>query len=35
MIGIEKVFINGKNVLDGDRLDIETLKTSGKAIRVN
>ena len=33
--GIEKVFINGKNVLDGDRLDIETLKTSGKAIRVN
>jgi len=32
--GIEKVFINGRLVLDGGRLEEETLKTSGKAIRV-
>ncbi|MBQ8074382.1 MAG: amidohydrolase family protein [Oscillospiraceae bacterium] len=32
--GIEKVFINGKLVLDGDVLDQEKLKTSGSAIRV-
>lgn len=32
--GIEKVFINGKLVLNGDRLNEETLKTSGRAIRV-
>ena len=33
--GIEKVFINGKLVLDGDALDKETLKTSGMAIRIS
>ena len=32
--GIEKVFVNGKLVLNGDRLNKETLKTSGRAIRV-
>ena len=32
--GIEKVFINGQLVLDGDRLDTEALKTTGRAIRV-
>ena len=32
--GIEKLFINGRLVLDGDRLDEEALKTSGRAIRV-
>ena len=32
--GIEKVFINGRLVLDGDRLDEETLKGTGKAIRI-
>ena len=32
--GIEKVFVNGKPVLDGDSLDKEALKTSGRAIRV-
>lgn len=32
--GIEKVFINGRLVLNGDVLDEEALKTSGKAIRV-
>lgn len=31
--GIEKVFINGKLVLDGDRLDREALRTSGRAMR--
>ena len=32
--GIEKVFINGRLVMDGDRLDEEALKDSGKAIRI-
>ena len=32
--GIEKVFINGRLVLDGDKMDEQALKTSGKAIRV-
>ena len=32
--GIEKVFINGKLVLDGEELNREALKTSGRAIRV-
>ena len=32
--GIEKLFINGKLVLDGDRLDKEVLKTSGRAVRI-
>lgn len=32
--GIEKVFINGKLVLDGDLLDKTALATSGQAIRV-
>ena len=32
--GIEKVFINGSLVLDGDSLDSEKLKTSGRAMRV-
>ena len=32
--GIEKVFVNGKLVLDEDKLDKEVLKTSGKAIRI-
>ena len=32
--GIEKVYINGKLVLDGDRLNHEVLKTSGAAVRV-
>ncbi len=32
--GIEKVFINGIPVLDGDRLDREALKTSGRAIAI-
>ncbi len=32
--GIEKVFINGRMVLDGNELDRETLKTSGRAIRI-
>ena len=32
--GIEKVFINGRLVLDGDRLDEAALKTSGRAIPV-
>ncbi len=31
--GIRKVMINGKMVLDGNELDKEVLKTSGKAIR--
>ena len=33
--GIEKVFINGRLVLDGGKLDEEALKTSGRAIRVS
>ena len=33
--GIRKVFINGKLVLDGDELQTETLKTSGRAVPVN
>ena len=32
--GIEKVFINGRLVLDGDKLDEAALKTSGRAIRI-
>ena len=32
--GIEKVYINGIPVLDGDKLDSEAIKTSGRAIRV-
>ena len=32
--GIEKVFINGELVLDGDDLKAEPLKTSGRAIRI-
>jgi N-acyl-D-amino-acid deacylase len=32
--GIRKVWINGEQVLDGDSLDAEAVKTSGKAIRV-
>lgn len=32
--GIEKVFINGKIVLDGDNLDAEALKTAGRALPI-
>lgn len=32
--GIRKVWINGKAVLDGDALDENAIKTSGRAIRV-
>ena len=32
--GIEKLFINGRLVLDGEQLDEEALKTSGRAIRI-
>jgi len=32
--GIRKVFINGKKVLDEDKLDEGLLKTSGRAMRV-
>ena len=32
--GIEKVFINGKLVLDGESLDKKTLKTSGRALPI-
>ena len=32
--GIRKVWINGKSVLDGEMLDQELAKTSGKAMRV-
>ena len=32
--GIRKVWINGKAVLDGETLDRELTKISGKAIRV-
>lgn len=32
--GIRKVWINGKRVLDGEMLDQELAKTSGKAVRV-
>lgn len=31
--GIEKVFINGRCVLDADKLDCEALKTTGQAMR--
>ena len=31
--GIEKVFINGKLVLDGDCLDDQSLRTTGRALR--
>ena len=31
--GIEKVWINGRLVLDGDRLDTDALKTTGRAVR--
>ena len=33
--GIEKLFINGRLVLDGEKLDTDALKTSGRAIRVH
>ena len=33
--GIEKVFINGQLVLDGELLDEKALQTSGKAIRIS
>ena len=32
--GIRKVWINGKAVLEGENIDAEAAKTSGKAIRV-
>ena len=32
--GIEKVFINGRLVLDGEKLKKEELKTSGRAIKI-
>ena len=32
--GIDRVFINGKQVLSGDVLDTEALKTSGRAIAI-
>lgn len=32
--GIEKVFINGKLVLDGDNINTKAVKTSGKALRI-
>ena len=32
--GIEKLFINGKLVMDEGELDEEALKTTGRAIRV-
>ena len=31
--GIEKVYINGINVLNGDMLDTEAMKHSGRAIK--
>lgn len=31
--GIEKVFINGKLVLDGENLDTQALRTTGRALR--
>lgn len=33
-VGIEKVYINGINVLDGDILDSEAIKHSGRAMKV-
>ena len=33
--GIERLFINGASVLDGEHLDAEALKTSGRAMRVS
>lgn len=33
--GIEKVFINGTLVLDGEKLDKEAIRTSGRAMRAN
>ena len=32
--GIEKVFINGQMVLDGEQLETEALKTSGRDVQV-
>ena len=32
--GIKKVWINGVSVLDGDTLDQEAIKTSGRAISI-
>jgi len=32
--GVEKVFVNGRLVLDGDALDKEALKTAGRALPV-
>ena len=31
--GIEKVYINGINVLNGDKLDAEAIKHSGRALK--
>jgi len=33
--GIEKVFVNGRLVVDSDKLDEAALKTSGRAIRIS
>ena len=33
--GIEQVYINGVKVLDGDMLDAEAIKHSGRAMRAN
>ena len=32
--GIEKVFINGQLVLDGEELEEQALKSTGRAIRI-
>ena len=32
--GISRVFINGVQVLNGDEIDANALKTSGKAIKI-
>ena len=31
--GIEKVFINGERILDGDTLNTDAMRTSGRAMR--
>ena len=33
--GIKCVYVNGKIVLDGDKIEKDNVKTTGKAIRVN
>ena len=33
--GIEKVYINGINVLDGDMLDADAVRHSGRAMRAH